>query len=324
MALWLNKHDVESVLTMPAALAAVENAFRQLAKGQAVMPQRVGFGGAGGGGAAMPAYIGGADGGLGVKVVTLFGGNAAQNLPVINAALLLLEPDTGRLLAMMDAAYLTAVRTGAAGGVAAKYLARPDAQTVTLFGAGVQARTQLEAVCAVRPIRRARVVDVVPAAAARFAAEMAEKLGIEVTAVEDRQAAVETADIVITATTAGEPVFDGEWLRPGVHINGIGSHAPHQRELDTTTVRRARIVADQTAACLAEAGDLLIPIREGALTEADISAELGQIIAGEQPGRQNDQEITLFKSVGLAIQDVAAAVQVYRDALAGGVGQELR
>ncbi|MCB9449843.1 MAG: ornithine cyclodeaminase family protein [Anaerolineaceae bacterium] len=324
MALWLNRHDIESVLTMDAAITAVENAFRQLATGAVVMPQRVGFGGNGGGGAAMPAYIGGEDGGLGIKVVTLFGGNVAKNLPVVNGTLLLLEPDTGRLLAVMDAGYMTAVRTGAVGGVAAKYLAREESQTVTIFGAGVQARAQLEAACAVRPIRRALVVDALPDAAARFAAEMSEKLHIEARATDDVQAAVEAADILVTATTAHDPIFDGNWLRPGVHINGIGSHAPAARELDTTTVQRSRIVADQRAACLAEAGDLLIPLKEGEIQETAIAAELGEIVAGSQPGRENAAEITLFKSVGLAIQDVAVAVLAFQQAQAAGIGQTLR
>ncbi len=324
MALWLNRQDIETVLTMDAAITAVENAFRQLATGGVVMPQRAGFGGNGGGGAAMPAYIGGADGGLGIKVVTLFGGNTAKNLPLINGTLLLLEPDTGLLLAVMDAGYMTAVRTGAVGGVATKYLAREDAQTVTVFGAGVQARTQLEAVCAVRNIRQALVIDPMPDAAARFAAEMGAMLDIDVTAADSIQEAIEAADILVTATSAHEPIFDGHLLRPGVHINGIGSHAAGWRELDTTTVQRAKIVADQRAACLAEAGDLLIPLREGAIQESAIYAELGDVITGNKPGRETSAEITLFKSVGLAIQDVAVAALAYQAALAAGIGQELR
>lgn len=324
MALWLNRQDIETVLTMDAAITAVENAFRQLATGGVVMPQRVGFGGNGGGGAAMPAYIGGADGGLGIKVVTLFGGNTAKNLPLINGTLLLLEPDTGRLLAVMDAGYMTAVRTGAVGGVATKYLAREDAQTVTVFGAGVQARAQLEAVCAVRNIRQALVIDPKPDAVARFVAEMTDQLNIDMTGTDNIQAAVEAADILVTATSAHEPIFDGHWLRPGVHINGIGSHAPGWRELDTMTVQRARIVADQRVACLAEAGDLLIPLKEGAIQESAIYAELGDVITGNKPGRETSAEITLFKSVGLAIQDVAVAALAFQRALIAGIGQELR
>ncbi len=325
MPLWLNAADVEALLPMEDAIAAVEEAFRQLALGDVVMPQRVGIGlpKCGGNGAAMPAYVGGAIDGLGLKVVTAFPGNAGRGLPVIQAALLLLDPHTGQLLAVMDAAALTALRTGAATGVATRYLTRTDAATVALFGAGVQARAQLAALCAVRPIRRGWVIARRAEAAGAFAAEMSERLGNEVVPAVDVQAAVAQADIVVTATTSPQPLFDGDWLRHGVHVNGVGSHSPGARELDTRTVQRAKVVTDQTAACLAEAGDLIIPLAEGAITEADLQLQLGEVVAGLRPGRTSADEITLFKSVGLAIQDVAVAVQVYRQALATGRGQAL-
>ena len=192
-----------------------------------------------------------------------------------------------------------------------------------MFGAGVQGRAQLEALCAVRPIQQAWIVDRVPAAAEAFAAAMSAQLGLPIASATDLRAAVADADVILTATTAHEPLFDGNWLQPGAHINGIGSHAPAARELDTVTVQRARVVTDQTAACLAEAGDLIIPLREGAITEAHIAAQLGEIIIGRNPGRTAEDEITLFKSVGLAIQDIAVAAQVYRQALAAGRGQPL-
>lgn len=209
MSIWLNQRDIESVLTMEAAITAVASAFRQLTQGNVSLLQRVGFAGDGGGGAAMPAYIGGENGALGVKVVTLFGANAAKGLLVVNGTLLLLEPDTGRLLAVMDAGYLTAVRTGAVGGVAANHLAREGAKVVTIFGAGVQARTQLEAACVARPVERALVVDLNRGTAEQFAAVMGQKLNIDVTVADDVQKAVSTADILITATTAHKPIFDG-------------------------------------------------------------------------------------------------------------------
>ena len=320
MPLWLNQEDVHSLLTMPAAIEAVEEAFRQFAAGDAMLPQRVGVGVAkhGGGGAAMPAYVGGDVDGLGVKVVTLFVNNAKVGLPVVNATLLLLDPATGQLRAVMDAGYLTAVRTGAVSGVATRYLARPDASVVTIFGAGVQARKQLEAICAVRPITQALVVDVQPEAANRFIEEMAAMLGITIEATTDVRDAVQAADIIVTATSAHEPIFDGNWVQPGTHINAIGSHAPTMRELDTVIIQRAKVIADQSVACLAEAGDLIIPIQEGTITDDHIYADLGEIVAGDKPGRTSDDEITLFKSVGLAIQDVAAASLVYRKALAVG------
>ncbi|NKQ35133.1 MAG: ornithine cyclodeaminase family protein [Chloroflexi bacterium] len=323
MAIWLNEADVRAVLTMDAAVTAVENAFRELALGNAILPERVGFAGDGGGGAAMPAYIGGETSGLGIKVVTLFIGNVQKGLPVVQGTFLLLQPQTGARLAVMDAGYLTAVRTGAVSGVAAKYLAREDARVLTIFGAGVQARAQVEAVCLVRPIEQVLVVDKNREAAEQFAAEMEEQLGVEMVAADDGQTATAAADIIVTATTVHQPVFAGEWLRPGVHINGIGSHHPTARELDTTTIQRAKIVVDSMGACLSEAGDLIMPIEENAITQADIHAQLGEIITGQEPGRENDAEITLFKSVGLAIQDVAVAQEVYEMAQAASIGQVL-
>jgi ornithine cyclodeaminase/alanine dehydrogenase len=326
MPIWLNAREVGALLTMDEAITAVEEAFRQLARGDAALPQRVGIGVPkhGGGGAAMPAYVGGTLDGLGLKLVTLFPGNPDRHgLPAIQATLLLLDPRTGQLLAVMDAAALTALRTGAASGVATRYLARDAATTATIFGAGVQGRAQLAALCAVRPIRRAWVLDCRPEAAERFASEMSGRLGIDIEASGDVRAAVEAADVIVTATTSHEPLFDGRWLRDGVHINGIGSHAAAARELDSATMARARIVTDQTAACLAEAGDLIIPLREGVFAETHIHAQLGEIVAGLRPGRTDDREITVFKSVGLAIQDVATAVAAYRKARTAGRGQAL-
>ena len=326
MPIWLNARDIAALLTMTDAIAAVEEAFRQLALGDVALPPRVGIGMAryGGGGAAMPAYVGGEINSLGLKLVTLYPDNPGRySLAAVQATLVLLNPRTGQLLAVMDAGALTALRTGAAGGVATRYLARQGATRATVFGAGVQGRAQLEALCAVRPIQRAWIVDRVPAAAHAFAAEMSAQLELPIAPATDLRAAVADADVILTATTAHEPLFDGNWLQPGAHINGIGSHAPAARELDTVTVQRARVVTDQTAACLAEAGDLIIPLREGAITEAHIAAQLGEIIIGRNPGRTAEDEITLFKSVGLAIQDIAVAAQVYRQALAAGRGQPL-
>ena len=326
MPIWLNARDIAALLTMTDAIAAVEEAFRQLALGDVALPPRVGIGMAryGGGGAAMPAYVGGEINSLGLKLVTLYPDNPGRySLAAVQATLVLLNPRTGQLLAVMDAGALTALRTGAAGGVATRYLARQGATRATVFGAGVQGRAQLEALCAVRPIQRAWIVDRVPAAAHAFAAEMSAQLELPIAPATDLRAAVADADVILTATTAHEPLFDGNWLQPGVHINGIGSHAPAARELDTVTVQRARVVTDQAAACLAEAGDLIIPLREGAIAEAHIAAQLGDIIVGLKPGRTTEEEITLFKSVGLAIQDIAVAAQVYRQALATGRGQPL-
>lgn len=309
---------------MSEAMAAVEEAFRQYALGNVVMPLRTTIRVHGGVNLGMPAYIGGDLDALGLKVVSVYPKNPSEyGLPTVIATVLLNDPRTGALLAVMDGTWLTAMRTGASGGVAAKYLARPEAEVAAVFGAGVQAQTQLMAACEARRLRRAYVYDIGEGRAAAFAQRMGPKLGLEVEPADDAEAAVAAADILIAATNAQTPVFRGEWVRPGTHINGIGSHSPAARELDTETVRRSLFVADQREACLAEAGDLIIPIQEGAITAEHIHAELGQVVAGQLPGRTSPEQITLFKSVGLAIQDVSTAARIYALAQERGVGQEL-
>jgi alanine dehydrogenase len=224
----------------------------------------------------------------------------------------------------MDAGFLTAVRTGAVSGVATKYLARADASRAGIFGAGVQAKAQLRGLCAVRGIRAAAVYDIDAARARSYAEEMSEELGLSVVPAESPRAAVEGMDVVVVASSASQPVFDGDWLVPGQHINGIGSHSPQARELDTKTVQRSKVIADFPEACLVEAGDFIIPIKEGAIGKDHIHAGLGDIVAGLKPGRQNADEITLFKSVGLALQDVSTAHLVYQKARQAGVGTEFR
>jgi alanine dehydrogenase len=272
----------------------------------------------------MPSYVGGNVDGLGVKLITLYANNpTARNLPAIQGNFVLFDPTNGRLLAILEAGYMTAVRTGAASGVATRHLARKDTKIATLFGVGAQAPFQLEAVCAERPIERIFVLARRFEHAQRFAQEQSERLKVEIIPSEDVEGAVRVADLIITATSAHHPLFDGAWLQPGTHINAVGAHLASAREVDTTTIRRAKLVTDQTRACLAEAGDLLIPIAEGALRAEEIHAEIGQIAAGDRPGRANDSEITFFKSVGLAVQDVAVASWIVRQAEARGVGQRL-
>jgi ornithine cyclodeaminase/alanine dehydrogenase len=324
MTLILSLDDVKSVLTMRDCIDAVEEAFRQHSLGNVVQPTRptirvpahralIN---------AMPAYIGGVEA-LGLKWVGGYLGNPAIGLPVIQALIILNDGTNMTPLAVMNGTYITAVRTGAASGVATRLLARPDAATAGIIGAGVQAKTQLEAVCAVRPIREARVYDVVPAAAEQFAAELGGQLGIPVIPASTAEAAVRDMDVVCAASTSKTPVVFGDWLREGAHINGVGSHSVDARELDTRTIVRSTVVVDAIDAALAEAGDLLTPIAEGAITQDHIYAELGDIITGKKPGRTSDRQITLFKSQGLAIQDVATAQLVYRLAKARGIGTEV-
>jgi ornithine cyclodeaminase/alanine dehydrogenase len=260
---------------------------------------------------------------LAVKVVSVYANNPGQyNLPTTIGTLLLNDPRTGAPLAVMDASYLTAVRTGAVTGVATQHLARKDAKRVGIFGAGVQAQTQLWAVCSVRAVESANVYDPDATRARAYADEMSKRLNVTVNPVGEARLAVEGMDVIVAASSAHEPLFDGHWLVPGQHINGIGAHTPTARELDTTTIVRSKVVPDLADACWVEAGDLIIPLNEGAITKDHVSASLGQVVAGLKPGRENEREITLFKSVGLALQDVSTASFVYRKALEAKAGVE--
>jgi alanine dehydrogenase len=323
MALLLNKQNVQDLLTMPECIDIVENAFRQLALGTVIMPQRTAiripqYRGLQLG---MPSYIGGEMDTLALKVVTVYPDNPSQhNLPTTIGVLLLNDAGTGAPLAIMDAGFMTAMRTGAVSGVATKHLALPEAKRVGVFGAGVMAQTQLEAVCAVRAIEEALVFDAFPEKAQAYAERMSAKLGVPVKSVNTARAAIAGMDIVIAASSATQPIFDGAWLEAGQHINAIGSHAPGARELDTAAIVRSKIVPDLLDACLVEAGDIMIPISEGAITKEQIHASLGEIVAGMKPGRESADEITLFKSVGLAIQDAATARFVYQKALETNTG----
>ncbi len=222
----------------------------------------------------------------------------------------------------MEGSFITAMRTGAASGVATKYLAREDSKTVGVFGAGVQARTQLMAVCAMRNIERAFVYDKFEERANGFATEMSGNLNIPIETRKPEDV-VKESDIIITATTAKTPIFDGNLVNPGTHLNSIGSFKPDVREVDEVVIKRSKIVVDQKSAALEEAGDIIIPLKAGIITEKDIYGELGEIVTGIKPGRTSDSEITLFKSVGLGIQDCATAWLAYTKAKEKGISKEV-
>lgn len=314
MPLFLREEDVHQLLTMHDALAVVEEALRLHGLGQAdnrprqrprlrrsvlqVMP------------AAVPGM------GLGLKAYTV-------GTKGVRFIVLLWNEETGDLEAAIEANRLGQIRTGAASGVATKYLARTDAATVGMFGCGGQAGSQLEAVCAVRPIEHVWVYSRTPAHRERFAAEWSETPGIPVQAVSRTRDVVAEADIVITITNAAEPLFDGDWLRPGTHVNAAGSNRAHAREIDSQTVQRAHLITiDDWAQGHIEAGDLIAPAQQGIIDWEDV-IELGQVVAGKAPGRPDDNAITLFKSLGIAIEDVAVARHVYSKALEAGAGEPL-
>lgn len=330
MVLLLTRSDVEAALPMAACIAAQEQAFREHALGTAHTPERLSLQVPGQDGLyiAMPSHLEQiplADdkaGAMAVKVLTFYAENPPRHgRPAIVATVLLHDPQTGALLAIMDGASITGLRTAAGSAVATKYLARADATEVGILGAGIQAETHLVAMCQVRPVQKARVYSRHPGHREAFAERMARQLGLDVSPVQNAQEAVEGADIVVTATTAREPIVDGDWFAAGVHINCVGSGIPDRRELDDKIVQRSKIVVDTYDSAMEEAGDLLIPMSKGLITTDSIQAELGEIITGRRPGRVDEQEITLFKSVGVALQDVAAAARAYRQARALGLGQ---
>lgn len=309
----LSASDVRAALPMPKAIEVMKSAFGQLSAGQVTMPLRTQLPTDTGVTLLMPTYLRQSRD-LGVKIVSVYSDNPALGLPVVTATVLVLDPQTGSPKAFMDGSSLTAIRTGAAGGLAADLLARPDARTAALFGAGVQARAQLQAVMAVRTVTRVNLISRTLSSAQKLAAEIATwPNGPTVTLVSTPQQAIQDADIIIAATTSPTPLFDGNHLKPGSHVTGVGSYTPQMQEVDAATVRRARVVVDSREACLAEAGDIIIP-------NATIDAELGEIVNGLKPGRQSDDEITFFKSVGVAVQDAAAAAAVLAEAEAIGLG----
>jgi alanine dehydrogenase len=322
----LSKQNVQQAVPMREAIEIVKGAFAQLSEGKAVVPLRTQLPVERHEGVTlfMPAYLSESDD-LGIKIVSVFPGNLEMGWPTIFALVTVVEASTGRPVAVMDGTYLTALRTGAASGAATDLLARKDAKVAAIFGAGAQGRTQLLAVCEVRDIEKAWVYDVNPQAAERYAQEMAGKgrIPADLKVTSSPAEATREADVLCTATTSRTPVFADEDLKPGVHINAVGSFTPEMQEIPGQTVGRARVVVGSREGCLSETGDLIIPIRKGLITEHNIYAELGEIAAGVKPGRDNIEEITLFKSVGNAVQDVSVAKRVVEEARRLGMGVEV-
>lgn len=321
--LLLSRDDLRNLLSMGEAIDLVENGFLLLHQKKVLMPPRsvIPMPFHDGSLLMMPVLVEDEKKFLVTKIITVYPYNQQLfGYPALQGLNLIFEAENGTPVAILDANFLTALRTGAAGGVALRYLARKDAAVVTLFGAGPQARTQLEAACAVLPIKKCHLVSFRDSREKDFALEMGTRLGIEVLITEDGESAVSGADVVITATNSREPVFKGEWLRPGTHVTAIGSFKPEVRELDSETIRQSRVFVDSLEAAREEAGDIIIPVKEGVITWDRVEAELGEVIAGEKPGRQNAEEITVFKSVGLAIQDAVVAIGAYLKAVKQNIG----
>jgi len=321
----LSANEVERALPMPDAIQAMKRAFAALSLGQVIAPLRTRLPIADQEAVSliMPAYLASPEQqALAIKVVSVFPHNPAQQRPLIYAAVLVLDPRSGEPQALLEGGTLTAIRTGAASGAATDLLAPADSRVLAVFGAGRQARTQLQAVCAVRPIQRVWIYDRNRLKVETMIAEMAGQPGLpsDLRLAESPRQALAEADIVCTATTSAEPVFADHELREGVHINGVGSYTPEMAEIPAETVQRARVVIDHRQAALQEAGDLIQPLRRGLITPEHCQTELGDIIVGRQAGRENPRQITFFKSVGVAVQDAAAAQLALANARAWNLG----
>jgi Predicted ornithine cyclodeaminase, mu-crystallin homolog len=311
----LNEHEVERLLTMRKCIGVMEEALTALARGEVHNPLRQAIRAPGANGllGLMPAFRGGETPLYGLKEVCVFPGNPARGLDTHLGAVLLHSGETGELTAVMNASAITAIRTAAVSALATRLLARDDARTLAIIGAGVQARTHLEAIPLVRNIDDVRIVSRTPAKAEALAGK-----GVRVVASVEE--AVRGADIVVTATSSREPILKRDWLADGVHVNAVGSSIAVARELDSATVAAASLFVDRRESTINESGDYLFALREGAIAEGHIRAEIGDILIGKEVGRRSANEITLFKSLGLAVEDLAAAQFLFEKASREGAG----
>ncbi len=320
----LSQRDVRALLTMGECMEAMAEALRSLARGQVILPLRPvmwlpdKFGALG----MMPAYSAALDR-FGVKVVSVFPGNHGTPYDAHQGTVMLFEAKHGRLLALMDATEITAIRTAAVSGLATEALSNPGAGDLAILGSGTQARTHLRAMAQARTLRRVRVWSRSAANARAFAEREASAVPIPIEVCDTARGAVAGADLICTTTSSPEPVLLGEWLAPGVHINAVGSSVAHTRELDAAAMARGRLYVDRRESTLNESGDYLMAKREGALTDASIVGELGEVLIGSRPGRASAAEITIFKSLGIAIEDLASAEFLYHRALELGAGQRV-
>jgi len=323
----ITKQDVFNLLSMPDALKYVEEAYKQLTLGQAIVPQRIAITDpAPGLTLIMPGIIGGEMNALATKIVSVYKQNPEKyNMPTVLAKIMVQDINTGDIVGIMDGSLITAMRTGAATGVSVKYLARKDSKTMGIYSAGVQARKQVVGTYwgLNKKLEKCKVYDLKKDTASEFKKELENELGIEIEIVNSGDDLLKNTDILVAATTSTIPLFDGGKVREGTHISSIGAHAADIRELDSTIIKRASVlVGGLKEACLAEAGDYIIPIKEGAITSEKV-VSIGDIITGKIAGRKNESDITVFKSVGISAQDVATAKLVYDRAIEQGIGKDI-
>jgi ornithine cyclodeaminase len=324
----LNAAHVRALLPMRECIDVMEDTFRALGAERATAPNRTSMsvGRRDETMLVMPASVqqDGTDAWFGAKVLSIFPTNGPNGHDSIQGVIVLFGGAHGSPLALVDAGSITAIRTAAVSAVATRLLARPDSARLCILGSGVQALSHAAAMAAVLPITELRVWSRDPARCAALARTAASELGIASSAASSARDAVEHADVICTATSATTPIVLSAWIAAGAHVNAIGAHRPAERELDSDTIRRATLIVDHVPAALVEAGDVLIPIAEGCISPSHVLGGLSDLLSGHIPGRATDADVTVFKSVGIAIEDVAAAAHVYRAARASGAGTFVR
>lgn len=322
----LNKHDIQACITMPEVIQANKEALKIYSQGNSVIPLRTNLNVASQHGQSlyMPGFVDGEQKSLGIKIVAVYPENAPKGLPVVPATMIVQDPATGIVNAVMDGTYLTQLRTGAVQGAGTDLLARKDAKIGALIGTGGQAETQLQALISVRNLEQIRIFDIDQAHAHEFATRMSTKYGCNCFAVASAQECVTDADIIVTVTTSKVPTFKAAWVKKGAHISGVGSYTPDMNEIPKELVASADIIVfDTTAGVTAEAGDFINPIKEGLITADKYTGELGELILNKIPGRTSDDQITIFKSVGTSVLDVYVANLIVDKAKAQNIGVEI-
>ena len=321
--LFLSSNEITSILTMQDCIDAMRSAFINFSQGKSIVPQRISLNLSKDNDEAlfMPAFENESDF-ASLKIVSVFKNNPQINLPKIQALIILIDAKTGSTLSIMDGEYITAMRTGAVSGLATDLLAKRDSQTAAIIGTSVQAVTQLEAIDCVRELRKVFIFGLTLKDAEKFVNQNKKKYSFELIPAENKSLLNE-CDIICTATSSLTPVFEDINIKEGSHINSIGSYKPNMCEIPEGTILRSKLVADSISACLNEAGDIIQPINKGSITQDHIYAELGEIASGVKSGRKNEEEITVFKSVGIAIQDLAVSSYVYKKAMKMKLGKKI-
>ncbi len=326
--LLLSKQDIDKIFTMKDAVEADKLAFEFFSQGKSDVPLRGKINNKkyNGTNLFMPGYVEDLDS-AGIKIVSVFPDNAKKGKPVVPATMILLDGESGQVNCILDGTYLTQLRTGAAAGAATDVLAKKDAKIGALIGSGGQAEKQLEAILAVRNLEMVKVFSRNYDKTVAFANKMKESLKeykADIVPVKSADEAILDADIITAITSSSTPVFNGKLVKKGAHINGVGSYTPNMQELDEFIISSAdKVFVDSMEAIFAEAGDILIPLEKGLITKDKINGEIGKVIGGEIKGRESEEEITIFKSVGIAVQDIVTGSQIYKKAMALGVGTQI-